>query len=74
MPTKLTPYDITTTPWTLWRVQGGIRSIAGEFATKDEAERAIAQLQKLFPASIYVTQFTGKPISHCDRRSKFNDT
>lgn len=68
----LTP-KTTGTPWALWRRQNGIRSLAGEFAHKEDALRAIAQLQKLFPKSEYYAEFTGKPISHCGDRGRSVD-
>jgi hypothetical protein len=57
---KLTTNPTTETPWTLWRIQNGVRSLAGEFTCKDDALRAIAQLKKLFPNSDYYLEFTGK--------------
>lgn len=59
---KLTTNPPTETPWTLWRIQNknGVRSLAGKFTRKDEALRAVAQLQKLFPKSVWEVEFTGK--------------
>lgn len=68
----LTP-KTTETPWTLWRMQNGTRTLAGEFARKDDALRAVGQLKKLFPKSVYYPEFTGKPISHCGDRGRSVD-
>lgn len=44
--------------WSLWRDQG-IRSFCGDFGSRAEAEKAIIQLKKLFPNSIYTIEFEG---------------
>lgn len=49
-------------PWRVWRESRGMRTIAGDYSTKDEAERAIRQLQKL-PGALSL-EFTGKNICH----------
>lgn len=46
-------------PWAVYRSQG-TRSNCGNFTTRSEASRAVAQLQKLFPDSVYRIEFEGK--------------
>ncbi len=69
---RVAPYAIPTAPyaWRIWRRWRGQRTIAGDYATRVEAERGIQQIKKLFGDSELYLEFIGTPIRHCGDRGK----
>lgn len=47
-------------PWRVWRESRGVRSVAGDYSTKEEADRAVRQLEKL-PGQLTI-EFIGRNI------------
>lgn len=52
--------------WRVWWTgsRGVIQSIAGEFERREECDRCIKQLSKLYPNAAFRVEYTGRTIGH----------
>ena len=58
-------WQATEKPWRLWRTWRDVRSIAGEFSTRPEAEKAMVQIARL-PGETTI-EYTGKSLGGEDK-------
>lgn len=62
--------DLPENPWRVWRNWRGVRTIAGDYPSRRDAERAIRQLRRINRHSVFTVEFIGKAIAHCSDRGK----